>query len=118
MAKPAKCISVDQARQLQDNWTNTRAIDIERAQGSVDTREFFYTVDELQEYLDYVKDLSKKQGIDNPGMRIYFAAYDSDTNDKATVFLAPTEGATANTENNYNIDPFNRSIGGWPPKNY
>ncbi|WP_339697463.1 hypothetical protein [uncultured Marixanthomonas sp.] len=118
MAKPAKCISVDQARQLQDNWISTRALEIERAQGNVDTREFFYTVDELQEYLDYVKELSKKQKIDNPGIRIYFAAYDDISDDKATVFLAPTEGATPSSNINYNIDPFNKSIGGWPPKSY
>ncbi|PVW14760.1 hypothetical protein [Marixanthomonas spongiae] len=118
MTKPAKCISVDEARQLQDNWVNTRAVEIERAQGSVDTREFFYTVDELQEYLDYVKDLSKKQKIDSPGIRIYFAAHDSSLDDKATVFLAPTMGDTVHSNNNYDIEALNSSSGGWPPKNY
>ncbi len=118
MSKPAKCISVDQARQLQDNWVSTRAIEIERAQGSVDTREFFYTLDELQEYLDYVKDSSSKQGIDNPGIRIYFAAHDTRSDDKATIFLAPTDGDTINSNNNYDIEALNSSGGGWPPKSY
>ncbi|UAB80364.1 hypothetical protein INR76_09565 [Marixanthomonas sp. SCSIO 43207] len=118
MAKPAKCISVDSARELQDNWVNTRAVEIEQAQGSVDTREFFYSVEELQEYLDYVKDMSTKQGITNPGIRIYFAAYDTQSDDKATIFLAPTNGNTSSSSNNYSIDPLNKGMGGWPPTNY
>jgi len=118
MAKPAKCIPVVDARQLQDNWVSTRAVEIERGQGSVDTREFYYTVAELQEFLDYVRDQSGKQGIDAPGIRIYFGAYDSVKNDRATVFLAPTAGNTSASANNYKIEPLNLGQGGWPPYNY
>jgi hypothetical protein len=118
MAKPPKCITVAEAKQLQDNWKSTRAVDIENAMGTQDTREFFYTVDELQAYLDYVKEQSAAQSIPKPGIRIYFAAYDNDSSDKATVFLAPTKGPTMSSENNYTIDPFNRGNGGWPPNNY
>lgn len=118
MAKPAKCISEATARQLQDNWVATRATDIESGRGSVDTREFFYSLAELQEFLDYVKEESRKQGIDQPGIRIYFGAYDNDDSDKATVFLAPTQGNTVTSRNNYKIDPLNLGQGGWPPYNY
>lgn len=118
MAKPAKCISVTEAKQLQDNWKSTRAVDIESALGYVDTREFFFSVDELEEYLSYVKAQSAEQSISKPGIRIYFAAYDSDASDKATVFLAPTNGSTSASANNYTIDPFNKGMGGWPPNNY
>ena len=118
MAKPTKCISVSDARQLQDNWKSTRAVDIEKAIGSEDTREFVYSVEELQEFIDYVKSESLKQGITNPGIRIYFAAYNNSVNDKATIFLAPTNSAAANSINNYSIDPLNTVVGGWPPKNY
>ncbi|HBL78667.1 MAG: hypothetical protein CL527_00100 [Aequorivita sp.] len=118
MSKPSKCITVDKARELQDNWVATRAVDIERAMGSNDTREFLFSLEELQEFLDYVRAESKKQEITNPGVRIYFGAYDNDTTDKATCFLAPTVGINSGAPNNYKIDPFNTVIGGWPPHSY
>ncbi|MBT0608943.1 hypothetical protein [Aequorivita echinoideorum] len=118
MTKPLKCISVEEATQLQDNWLATRAIYIEQGLGGADTREFLFSVEELQEFLDYVKSESEEQEIDNPGVRIYFAAYNSEENNKATVFLAPTKGTDENADNNYKIDPMNTVIGGWPPKNY
>ncbi len=118
MTKPAKCIGVDLARDLQDNWVNTRARDIERAQGAKDTREFTFNIDELQEYIEYVKSEAKKQDIKTPGLRLYFAAYNSSESKKATVFLCPTESDSKKANNIYTIDPFNRSTGGWPPKSY
>jgi hypothetical protein len=118
MSKPAKCISVKEARQLQTNWKSTRAAYIEKEHGSADTCEFLYSVEELQEFLDYVKSESLKEGITSPGVRIYFAAYDSFTSDKATIFLAPSKSGDAGSENNYNIDPFNFGQGGWPPNIY
>lgn len=118
MAKPAKCISVEEARKLQDNWVSTRAKDIENAQGEEDQREIIYSVEELQEFLDYVKEESTAQGVSNPGIRIYFAAYDNADSDKATVFLAPTKGSAVTSDNNYNIEPFNFGSGGWPPYKY
>lgn len=118
MSKPAKCIPVDSARALQDNWVATRQPEIDRTLGYIDTREFFYSVEELEEFLNYVKEESKKQDITNPGIRIYFGAYNNDKSNKATVFLAPTKGDDKNSDNNYDIDPFNLNQGGWPPKNY
>ncbi len=113
--KPTKCISVTEARQLQDTWVATRAAEIERARGSEDTREFVFSHAELQQFLDYVKDASDKQGILAPGVRIYFGAYDSSISNKATVFLSATKGTDVNSENNYTIDPLNTVTGGYPP---
>lgn len=115
MSAPLKCITVAEAKELQDNWMATRAQQIERGMGVQDTREFLFSVAELQEFLDYVKTGSTNL---NPGVRIYFAAYDNDSTDKATVFLAPTNEASVDSENNYNLKPLNRGIQGWPPKNY
>ena len=115
MARPAKCISITEAKELQGNWRSTRAVEIERSQGSVDTCDFTFSVDDLQEFIDYVKDLSTKQSVESPGIRVYFAAYDNDQSDKATVFLAATKGTNGDSENNYNIDPLNRGQTGWPP---
>lgn len=116
MSKPSNCISVAEARQLQNNWVATRAMDIEKSQGSVDTREFLFSVAELQQFLDYIK-----AGTDvgsQPGVRIYFGANDNNASDKATVFLAPTNGITSGATNNYKLEPLNRGLAGFPPKNY
>jgi len=118
MAKPEKCISVTEARQLHDNWVNTRAGEIQRLQGFNDTRDFTFSLSDLEEYVQYVKEESVKQGVSNPGIRIYFAAYDSIKSDRATVFLAPTLGVEEDADNNYEIDPLNTITGGWPPNNY
>ncbi len=118
MSKPSKCISVESARVLQTNWVTTRQPEIDRTLGYTDAREVFYSVNELEEFLNYVKEESKKQGITNPGIRIYFGAYNDDKSNKATVFMSPTISDDKNSDNNYNISPLNQTQGGWPPKNY
>ncbi len=119
MAKPNKCISVEEAKVLHDNWVGSRAPVIQQSRrGREDCREFVYSVAELQEFLDYVRDESQKQGIDNPGVRIYFGAYTGESGDQATIFLSPTDGGGSNSGNNYNLEPFNFGQGGDPPTNY
>ncbi|WP_378187282.1 hypothetical protein ACE939_02900 [Aquimarina sp. W85] len=126
---PKKCITVDEAKELERNWCGTRGKDIERCMKFQDTREFYYTVEELEEYLAYVKEKSLEQGIKDPGIRIYFGAYPQQKckhkHGYSTIFLAPTgspaqslgkDGASA--ANNYSIEPFNRGGGGNPPQSY
>ncbi|GAA4278416.1 hypothetical protein [Aquimarina mytili] len=131
MAKkvPKKCITVDEARELQKVWCDTRTPEIDKCIGFQDTREFWWSVEELEEYLKYVKKQSKKQGIDDPGIRIYFGAYPESKckmhRGYSTVFLAPT-GAPAGSfgkggdsaSNNYEIQPMNGAGAGFPPKDY
>ncbi len=128
MKKPKKCISVDDAKKLQKKWVDTRGKDIQECEGYEDTREFWYSLDELQEYLDFVREKSNEQEVKKPGIRIYLGAYPQ-TNDKksfSTIFLAPTkeksnsDGETAEDgdENNYEIEPMNQTNGGYPPKGY
>lgn len=127
MEKPKKCITIEEARELQNNWKGSRGKEIERGQGYEDTREFWYSLEELQEYLDYVKEKSKEQGVNKPGIRIYLSAYPKDQQKKSfsTIFLAPTkelssvsETEEVESENNYEIEPLNTVSGGWPPKDY
>lgn len=115
MTKPSNCIAVAEAKELHSNWVKTRALYIENELSAPDTCEFLFSVEELQEFLDYVKAGTEKY---TPGIRIYFAAYDTEKSDRATVFLAPTLGVTAVAENNYNLEPLNRALQGLPPKNY
>ena len=128
MKKPKKCISVDAARKEQDEWVKTRGKDIREAEGYEDTREFWYSVDELQEYLDYVREKSKEQGVEKPGIRFYLGAYPKTKEKKSytTMFLSPTkkaagDAATAGEDsdpNNYEIEPMNIITSGQPPITY
>lgn len=127
MSRPSKCISVDEAKGLQQNWKSTRGREISRGQGYEDTCEFWYSLEELQEYLDYVREKSSEQGLNNPGVRIYLGAYKGQGAKKSysTVFLAPTMEEISGNDNqdekqfnNYQIDPLNDSAGGVPPITY
>lgn len=118
MSKPAKCIPVTEAKELYNNWMRTRGPALDSFTGAQDACDFIYSVAELEEFLAYVKSESIKQGVKDPGVRIHFAAYDTDESDKATVFLAPTNGTTSNAPVNYSIEPLNRGTTGWPPNKY
>ncbi len=118
MGRPKNCITVAEAKVLQKNWNDTRAVDIERAMGSKDVCAVTFNIDQLQQFIDYVKTESTKQKIDNPGIRVYFAAYNDKESNKATVFLNATESDDGNSANNYGIDPLNLGNDKWPPKAY
>ncbi len=126
---PKKCIKVEEAKELQKEWCCTRTPEIDNCLGFEDTREFWWSVEELEEYLAYVKKESKEQGIDDPGIRMYFGAYPASKckskKGYATVFLAPT-GAPAGglgkggdlAPNNYKIRAYNWGSSGNPPNTY
>ena len=118
MTKPKNCIPVADAKALQKNWNDNQAKDIERVMGSKDVCAVTFNIDQLQQFIDYVKSESTKQSIGNPGIRVYFAAYNDTVSDKATVFLNATDSDDANSANNYKIDPLNRGNGGFPPNAY
>lgn len=129
MDRPKKCITVKEARDLQNNWKNTRGRDIAKGQGYEDCREFWYSITELQEYIDFVKQKSDEQGAHNPGLRIYLGAYPAQNQKKSlsTIFITPTFDETSTEDgieneqvhlNNYSIDPLNDSQNGWPPREY
>ncbi len=127
--KPKKCIKVEEAKELQKVWCDTRAPEINECMGFEDTREFHWSVKELMKYLKYVKQQSKKQGIKDPGIRVYFGSYPKskcpDSKGYSTVFLAPTGSKPRasgkdfdNEPNNYSIEPYNWGNSGNPPKVY
>lgn len=126
MKKPAKCISIEEAREQQLEWVNTRGKEIERAGKYKDTRDFWYSLDELQEYLDYVREKSKEQGVNKPGIRFFLGAYSPSRNKGySTLFLSATKEEDPSVEseevedpNNYEIEPYNTIGAGWPPTKY
>jgi len=127
--RPQKCITEKEARELHDNWCAKREGHLKKNLGFEDARDFYWTLEELEEYLAYVKQESAQQGIKNPGIRVYLGAYSKEKckigKGLATVFLAPTGSrpggkgkGDGDPENNYQINGFNLSGGGWPPNNY
>ena len=127
--KPKSCISENEAKELQKQWCDTRQDAITKCMGFEDSREFWWSLEELQEYLNYVREESNKQQIVNPGIRVYLGAYPEKkcqhNKGMSTIFLTPTgiprgemgKGGELRT-NNYRIASFNRSNSGAPPHSY
>jgi hypothetical protein len=123
MSKPTDCIPVAEAKTYQANWM---AVNEPSSPAPGQPAESVccvtFNIDQLQQYIDYVKVESANQGILNPGIRVYFAAYNSGTvanvASTTTVFFCPTDGDAKNSANNYNIDPLNKGQNGWPPNAY
>ncbi|PKA84426.1 hypothetical protein ATE92_2615 [Ulvibacter sp. MAR_2010_11] len=109
--KPQNCISESEARTMYNNWTS-RAMSRSGGMGLGDARDVIFSIEELEEYIKYVKD--NHTGLAKPGIRIYFAA-NGPQPDASTVFLTPTLGVNTNSPNNYAIDSYNRGGTGWPP---
>ncbi len=126
--KPTKCISVQQAKTLQQEWWKTRLEVTTNNNRHKDTCEFHFTLEELQEYLDYVKEASAAAGLSNPGINIWFGAYQA--KDKrpslSTIFLSATKRKNSEAvdesgrdyDENPEIDPLNQNNGPWPPLEY
>jgi len=74
-----------------------------------------------------VKTKSLQQGVETPGINIWFGAYDATETDPslATVFLAATKRVKSDDPEkefedvaNDEIEPFNGGTGLWPPSEY
>lgn len=123
-------ISNDIAKSLFDNWEGNNQPGNGKSPGKAvkgagfqDTYETWFSVEELETYLDYVK----SNIPDNPGIRIYFGNYGDNVGPKdksCTVFLVPTKGGdTANlditeVENDYGTESYNSGTGKIPPTAY
>lgn len=127
--KPQKCIKVEEARELHNNWCKKRGKRLHKKLGFEDAREFHWSVAELEEYLAYVKQESEEQGIKDPGIRVYLGAYPKSKckmgRGYSTLFFSATgsrPGASGKdggiVENNYDIPAFNLGQSGHPPNDY
>lgn len=122
-----KKITVTNAKKLQKKWWDTRLNVTTNGNTHEDTCQFYYTLEELQNYLEEVKTKSLEQGIETPGINIWFGAYE-ETEGKpslATVFLAPTKRVKSENSElefedvaNDEIEPYNGNSGLWPPALY
>lgn len=127
MEKPKKCISRQEAKELQERWWQTRGKAIERSEKHKDVCAVKFSVAELEEYLNYVKEKSAEQGIEDPGVCIWMGSYAPEKGKPSlsTVFLSATKQKSENKEeeesdfeDNPEIEPYNTGSGLWPPGVY
>ncbi|TDO71161.1 hypothetical protein EV143_10916 [Flavobacterium chryseum] len=95
-AKPSQLITREFAQQLNLNYndkkqTNLKAMSNEKE----DANAIWYSIEELEKYIHYVKTRGIEDGYNVDGIRFYFGVYPDDEQhgDKAgltTLFLVPT----------------------------
>lgn len=136
--KPKKCISVKEARELETNYVEKIEKTLKKELGCEECREFWWPIEEIEEYIDYVKSQAKEKGYKNLGLRFYLGKYGkkkSKEDEQTTMFIAPTgvltdkkltpiKGKTVGAKstdmdnNIYDIEAYNRGTAGQPPKKY
>ena len=99
---PEQGISLEEAKMLESEFLRTRYGAINEALPNIDqdTRDFWFSIDTLKDYIAYVEQEAGAQGLDNLGIRIYYGAYPEGSEypdpGYATVFLVPTTQSTTN----------------------
>jgi hypothetical protein len=131
---PKQGISYEEANTLEEDYIQTRYNVINAALGYQDTREFWFSLDSLKRYIEYVEYEARNKDVKNLGIRIYFAAYPQNSTypdaGYSTVFLVPTAQKDRSQvrqsfapiqpihENIEGILALNYSQGGQPPTDY
>jgi len=104
-----KLITHEEARVLFDEYsaTNNKVL-MQSRNGNPDSRWYWFSIEEMEGYIKYVKENAKEKNLQNVGIRIYMGKYPANhpTNKMAkpeyagyqTVFLMPTT-KTQNSEN-------------------
>lgn len=132
---PKQLIPTDLAIDLSKRYHNERAPLITSNIGKDDATAVWYSIEELENYINYVKTQGSEKGIDVTGIRMYMGVYPTDTSygEKSgltTIFLSPTKKKAINIKNTKsriartleeNIDatelqPLNYGGIGHPPK--
>lgn len=143
---PSGLITTSQAENLQHNFLEKKEQIINGSnEYNNDVRDFWFSVDRLEDYICYAKNEAKKQGKSVSGFRIYLGAQPLASQVPTgapvglnTVFIVPTEhamlpnktlmntttssfnpkGDTKDNTNITTIDPLDFAGGGNPPNIY
>lgn len=116
---PEQSISLKQAEVLQQEFVQTRAKAINEYLGYEDTRDFWFSLETMEEYIAYVKAEGAAKGYKNMGIQVYFAAYPKNMKDEkvdpgfSTVILVPT----TQTSFQHQPDMERRGFFPMPPEN-
>ncbi|MFD2940372.1 hypothetical protein [Flavobacterium notoginsengisoli] len=94
-AKPSQLITKEFARQLNVNYNNKRASLTAKKADKEDANAIWYSLEELENYIHYIRTNGAKEGYNVDGIRFYFGVYPDDEKhgEKAgltTLFLVPT----------------------------
>ena len=99
---PKGLITPTEAKELNQQFIKTRSKDLNRIvkkesgnPKKEDAISSWFSLEELENYIAYVKEEGTKKGITVNGLRVYFGAYSNtakkqDKKDLSTVFFAPT----------------------------
>ncbi|GAA4809517.1 hypothetical protein [Litoribaculum gwangyangense] len=98
IVKPKGVITVNEAKELNKNWTDFRKSAVDSAakkQGrNQDDRSTYWSLDVIENYLAYAKAESDSLGYDMTGIRIYLGVYGKNAGqakkDLSTMFIVPT----------------------------
>ncbi|MBO9584757.1 MAG: hypothetical protein J7574_11415 [Flavobacterium sp.] len=108
-AKPSQLITKEFARQLNVNYNNKKASLRALKDEKEDANAIWYSLEELENYIHYIKTNGANDGYNVDGIRFYFGVYPDDEvhGEKAgltTLFLVPTGKKAAN--NNTKVQSF------------
>ncbi|WP_194768671.1 hypothetical protein [Tamlana sp. I1] len=131
IVKPKGLITIDEAKELNNNWTEFRqkAVDSAAAkQGrKKDNRSTEFSLEEIENYLAYAKNQSDSLGYTMTGVRVYLGVYGKNAGQTkknlSTMFIVPTgnkskaKAATLNLsffgdDEDIPVSPLNRGQGG------
>ncbi|WP_456424648.1 hypothetical protein [Lutibacter sp.] len=99
---PKGLITPLEAKKLNQQFVKTRSKELNKIIEKLDNKpnkkdalSSWFSLEELENYIAYVKEVGVKKGIDINGLRVYFGAYGENKknpvkNNLSTVFLVPT----------------------------
>ena len=104
--EPTQLITNNLATDLSGRYIEKRSGLISTDIGKEDASAVWYSIEELENYINYVKCKGTEKGIDVTGVRFYMGVYPNDSvvyKEKAgltTIFLSPTKKRAANQNAN------------------
>lgn len=126
-----KLITNEKAKELNECYKAKQNEGFGAENDSNFTCSSWYSLQDLEGYINYVKEEAAKKKISVDGIRFYFGVYPADYKDKDkagqnTLFMCPTtsssgfsadDGNDGNSEDITGIHAMNYGSGGNPPKN-
>lgn len=126
--KPKKCITHKKAVKLQENYVKTIDKGLKKEFRKEFSSQFWWSLEELEEYIAYFKQEAKEKGYKDLGLRFSLGKHeDTDKEGAISGFIMPTgvKDVNVNTlakstnvaqpQMIEDVDSYNDSLSGWPP---